>query len=271
MASFLIDLGAPGLMTEDVGDEVRLTAHFTDPAPVAAVERFCSELPELFPLLRADAVRVRAERVAEEAWADNWKANFPPLTVGKRLFIHPPWVRKVPPGRVCIVIDPGMAFGTGHHATTRGCLVLLEQFLAGARCESVLDLGTGSGILAIAAVKLGAERVWALDVDKEACRAALENARANDVADRISVCESADGVAGQHGLVLANLLATQLVECTPQLVGWLRSGGVVIGSGILHDEEEEVACVWRQAGFDLRGRCEEDGWVTMAWELASES
>jgi ribosomal protein L11 methyltransferase len=269
VAAFLIDLGAPGLVTEDAhGGVVRLTAHFEGDAPLAEVRSFCTRLDDLTP--GAGHAQIETRIVTPEAWAENWKSHFPPLCIGERFFIHPPWVQDVPAGRLGVEIDPGMAFGTGQHASTCGCLVLLERVLAEKPSALVLDLGTGSGILAIAAARLGAARIWAVDVDPEACRVAQENVVVNRVDDRVWVCNSLDAVAARCDLVLANLFANQLVALTEPIVQHLRPGGVVIGSGILANEEATVTSAWRGAGLSPVTRHEEAGWVTVACKAGSE-
>jgi ribosomal protein L11 methyltransferase len=267
VAAFLIDQGAPGLVTEDVHGMVRLTAHFEGTAPRAEIRSFCARLDDLMPGTRDAQIDTRI--VTQEAWAENWKDHFPPLYIGERLFIHPPWVQDVPTGRLGVEIDPGMAFGTGQHASTRGCLVLLERALARKPSALVLDLGTGSGILAIAAVRLGAARVWAVDIDPEACRVAQENVVVNRVDERIWVCNSLDAVREPCDLVLANLFANQLVELTEPIVEHLRPGGVVIGSGILANEEATVTDAWSCAGLSPFARHDEEGWVTVACQAGS--
>jgi len=263
VASFLMDQGAPGLVTEEMQGSVRLTAHFAGEAPLAEVRGFCVRLDELVPGTGSASIESRI--VTEEAWAENWKRHFPPIAIGERLFVHPPWVREVPDGRVGVEIDPGMAFGTGQHATTRGCLILLERLLPGGPDVTVLDLGTGSGILAIAAARLGASRVWAVDVDPEACRTARENTKVNGVEALVHVCDSLEVVRERCDVLLANLFATQLVDLAPALAERLRPGGILIGSGLLNSEEESVAGTWTHVGATPLARHEEEGWVTLAW------
>ena len=127
VGSFLIDLGAPGLVTEEGHNGTRITAHFLGDVPLDAIEQFCRELLDLFP--GSSRPRIQVEPVADTDWAENWKLHFPPLAIGDRLYVHPPWIEEVPDGRVAVVINPGMAFGTGHHPSTRGCLLLLEGLL----------------------------------------------------------------------------------------------------------------------------------------------
>jgi ribosomal protein L11 methyltransferase len=185
IASFLFDRGAPGLQTEETDGSVRITAHFSAVAPLAALQTFLASLRELFPAAAAPLVDV--ERIADTGWAQNWKAHFPPLLIGERVFVRPPWIAAAPADRIDIVIDPGMAFGTGHHASTRACLVLLERALRACPKARVLDIGTGSGILAIAAAKLEAGTVWGVDTDPDACAVAAQNAALNGVGDRVGI------------------------------------------------------------------------------------
>jgi ribosomal protein L11 methyltransferase len=258
--SFLLDCGAPGLETEERGAVTRITAHFDEAPPLAALQRCLDRLAELHPELpRPD---VETATVSDSGWAENWKAHFPPLTIGKRLFVHPPWIDQAPSGRHSIVLDPGMAFGTGHHASTRGVLVLLEAALRpGAR---VLDLGTGSGILAIAARKLGAGEIWAIDIDPDACTVAAENAAVNDVHD-LHIGTDLEAAHGLFDVVLANLFAVQLVEFAPMIAGRLVAGGAAIGAGILTAEADAVAGAWRAAGLVSAGEWRDEGWVALAY------
>ena len=264
--SFLLDQGAPGLQTEERDGETRITAHFAEAPPLDAVARYLDGLAELHPALPRP--RVETDTVTDSGWAENWKAHFPPLTVGDRLFVHPPWITEVPPGRVPIVLDPGMAFGTGHHASTRGCLVLLEAALRDRPGARVLDLGTGSGILAIAARKLGAREIWAIDIDADACAVAAENAAVNDVHD-LHIGTDLAAARGPFDVVLANLFAAQLVEFAPTIAGRLAAGGAAIGAGILAAEAEAVASAWRAAGLLADDDWHDEGWVALAYRKPS--
>ncbi len=267
LESFLLDRGAPGLQTEEAGERVRLIAHFAAAAPLAELDAFLAALGELFPA--APRPQIAVDTVADDGWADNWKAHFPPLAIGERLFVHPPWVDRIPAGRIGIVLDPGMAFGTGHHASTRGCLVLLERALRAGPGARVLDLGTGSGILAIAAAKLGAGEVWGIDVDPDACAVAVENAACNQVGDAIRITADATAVPGTFDIVLANLLAGALVDGAAEIAARLRSGGTAIGAGILRDEAPALRRAWRAAGLTDDGEHAEEGWVALAARRAA--
>lgn len=190
--------------------------------------------------------------ISEEDWANSWKDLFRPISVGQRLLVTPSWL---PPasdeGRLVVTIDPGMAFGTGGHETTMLCLECLEEIASSTRELStqessteglpVLDLGTGSGILAIAASKLGARHVDAIDIDQDAVSVARENCRINGVEDRVD-CRAAtlDSIASSYGLILANILAEELVRLAPDIVKRLHGGGYLVLSGILAEKENYV-------------------------------
>jgi ribosomal protein L11 methyltransferase len=263
LSGFLFDHGAPGLETLEGDGQVFLVAHFDDEPPLAALEQFFDTLAGIFPELARPLVRI--QRVSDDAWAESWKDHFPPIEVGTRLFVHPPWIDAIPAGRIGIVIDPGMAFGTGHHESTHGCLVLLQRHMASRPDARVLDLGTGSGILAIAAAKLGAREVWATDIDPDACRIAAENARVNDVASRVRVGGTVDECAGPFDIVVVNILARPLIELAPRIAALLTPAGIAIGSGITADEAASVVEAWRVANLVAHDEYRLGEWVTIAY------
>ena len=210
-------------------------------------------------------------RVVDEAdWAEAWKAHFPVLHVGRRIVVRPTWRRhRAAPGEVVIALDPGMAFGTGLHPTTRLCLAGLEAFsdaagpggLAGAR---VLDVGCGSGILAIAALRLGAADVLGIDIDPIAIEATVANADRNGLRGalraRIGSLPSGEPPVD---LVLANLIASLLVRLAGELAAALRPGGSLLASGIFIDREAEVALALAWAGLRVDRRWAEGDWVAL--------
>jgi ribosomal protein L11 methyltransferase len=177
--------------------------------------------------------------VADQDWAEAWKRDLVPLAVG-RAWVRPSWIAApAPPGCAEVVLDPGMAFGTGAHPTTALCLEALSSLLADRPGASVLDVGTGSGLLAIAARKLGAGRVAGNDTDPVAVRVAQENAARNGVAVEL-VPGPASAIPGSFDLVVANILANTLVELAPVLAARLAPGGVLLLSGLLAGQEGEV-------------------------------
>lgn len=261
VGAFLMEQGAPGLISEDTPEGVRITAHFQSDAPRVALDDFCGRLQEWFP--GSSPVRVSFETTSEQDWAENWKTHFPPLEIGDRLWVHPPWIIDTPPGRLAVTIDPGMAFGTGHHASTRGCLTFLERIMRTGQSPRVLDIGTGSGVLAIAAAKLGAGEVWAIDTDPDACAIAVANAAANDVTSRVHVGADLSAVKGAFDIVVANLFASQLIEMASLIRDRLVSGGTAIGAGILAMESAQVRSAWEAVGLAAGPTLDEGEWTTI--------
>jgi len=196
---------------------------------------------------------LETSEVADEDWANAWKAHYHPVRIGRRFLVRPLWT-DVPPevDRITLDLDPGMAFGTGLHPTTQLCLEALEDLdLAGKR---VLDLGTGSGILAIAARKLGAEEVLALDLDSVAVEVARGNVAVNGVGEGVAICQGTLPLDAprRFDLVLANIIARVIVDLAPHLADSLEADGVLVASGIIDDREEEVASALRAAGLTVQ-------------------
>ena len=207
-----------------------------------------------------------------EDWAESWKAYFPPLQLGQRTVIVPTWREyQARPGDIVLRLDPGMAFGTGLHASTRLCLVALEQFIAPGLC--VLDVGTGSGILAISAALQGAARVDAIDTDPVAVDVTLENAALNHVEDRVCVTQGTlpgDAPQGMpihtgtdYELLLVNILAEIIIGMADGIAGALASGGHVIASGIIKSKSEAVAQALTQAGLVVDKAIPDGDWIAL--------
>lgn len=237
----------------------------------AAAEAAANEVAEALGHLQAFGLRaigdLRTRIVHEEDWAAAWKAYFPVLRIGRRIVIRPTWRRhRRGPDDVVIAMDPGMAFGTGLHPTTRLCLAAMEPLaddgrLAGAR---VLDVGCGSGILAIAAVRLGAASALGVDTDPIAIEATTANARRNGLVRRVRArVGSLPSGEPPHDVVLANLIAGVLVPLAPALRAELAPGGTLVASGIFIDREAEVCAAFEAAGITVTGRAAEGEWVAL--------
>lgn len=252
--------------------EAELAADALWQAGAAAIEERPGELvaaaADPAPLLAAVAGRWPAavEAVDLDAALDAWREHARPVVVGRRLVVHPPWA---PPeagvaGRRPVVIDPGRAFGHGAHPSTRLVLAALDDLVRGG--ERVLDLGCGSGVLAVAALVLGAATAVGVDVDPAALAAAVDNGRRNGVADRLTVVEGATGTAAPaagYDLVVANLLLPDLVELAPTVERSLAAGGTAVVSGVLDAQRDRLAAAYRDVGLAPLGSAGEDGWLAL--------
>ncbi|MBU0704374.1 MAG: 50S ribosomal protein L11 methyltransferase [Chloroflexi bacterium] len=205
--------------------------------------------------------------VAEEDWAEAWKKQLKVLHIGQRIVIQPSWLDYTPaPGEIIIRLDPGMAFGTGLHPTTQMCLAALEELVNPG--THVLDLGTGSGILAIAAAKLGAGHVLAVDNDPVAVKTARGNVATNGVQETVNLVRgSLADVPERYDLIVVNILAKVIVEMAQQgLANRLRPGGTLIAAGIIADQKLQVVTALKRAGLALTGQQLIDDWVCLVAE-----
>jgi ribosomal protein L11 methyltransferase len=207
------------------------------------------------------------EEVQDADWETSWKQYYKPLEIGERLLVIPQWETAELHGRVPLILDPGLTFGTGSHATTRLCLTALEQAVQGG--ERVLDLGCGSGILSIAALRLGAASARAVDIDEQCLTVARDNAALNDIGpDRYTV-EVGDlltdeafraSLGGGYQIVLANIVADVIIALAPLVRSLMAEGGWFLCSGIIDTRADEVAEKLRAAGLVLAQRQESEGW-----------
>jgi ribosomal protein L11 methyltransferase len=242
-------------------------------AHLAAITAFLAELSQRVPGFIPNPPRVA--RVATEDWSSSWKANFKPLRVGRRLLIVPSWEQVTPdPGDIILRLDPGMAFGTGGHETTRLCLELLEDILDDMPdhpSPSVLDVGTGSGILAMAAAKSGARQVFALDIDPEAIEVARQNIADNNLLDMIT-CDTTplESLRGTFDVILANILAEELVRLSSLLAERLAIGGSLVLSGILAEKEQLVLGGFATLPLQYRETRRQGEWVAIHYTKAGK-
>jgi ribosomal protein L11 methyltransferase len=246
LAAALVDEGASGVEVRD-GEAAPMPGVPAPPAGRAVLVAWFGDRGA------AEAARAafggEVEDVPDQDWGEAWRKGLAPLTVG-RVHVRPSWIAAAPPpGTVEIVLDPGMAFGTGTHPTTALCLAALSDLLSASPRVSVLDVGTGSGLLAIAAAKLGAARVVGTDNDPVALRVAEENAAANDVRVELAA-DPPRAVAGSFEIVVANILANTLVELAPQLAARVAPGGTLLLAGILGPQEDEVRSAYLRLGLE---------------------
>ena len=273
LTNFVWELGALGVVEEESTDgEPRLRAFFSDAMDSATitsgVDRYLAALHALgFARVGAPAVAV----VAETDWAAAWRAHFAPLPIGRRLLVAPPWdVPADADDRLLLCLEPGRAFGTGQHGTTAGCLELLETIVARTRPASALDLGTGSGILAIAAARLGVQTVRAIDSDPDAVASARANVERNGLGSRVT-CDVADAATldtPPAPLVLANLLAAAHRALAQRYQHLVTPGGALVVGGCLDTEAADVMAILAAHGFTPSGERSIEGWTTLAYDHA---
>ncbi|MQG41652.1 MAG: 50S ribosomal protein L11 methyltransferase [SAR202 cluster bacterium] len=206
----------------------------------------------------------------DEDWMESWKSNFGILRIGKRLVIKPTWLEldfTASPDDIVIEIDPGIAFGTGYHPTTDTCLQAMEQHIAPGM--TVLDLGTGSGILTIAAIKLGAGLVTALDIDSQAVTAARRNFKRLGINKQVRLGQGSvphpTAPAGDFDLAVANISARGVADRCPFILTALKPGALFIASGLLNTQKEEVAAVVEPLGFSLISEWPQEEWTTLLY------
>ena len=229
------------------------------PAQVARIESTLAAAGMLSGSRRPTAPR----RIVDPGWATQWKRRFMPLRVGRRLLIVPPWKQPAAGGRFKIIIEPAQAFGTGHHPTTRGMLTLIETECAARQFENALDLGTGSGVLAIAMERLGIEKVMALDNDPVAIESAHHNAKLNALERRIKFATTPlASIRRRFDLIAANITAAVLIEFASTLKRLLAADGRLILSGMLASEVRQITASYRPELRCLKSRIER-GWAAL--------
>ncbi len=289
LAEFLVDLSGRGVCIDNQTLDT-FSLDTVAEAPVLTVrayfstgtelENHLSEVTKFLTNLCAghvgfDVQLPNVSMVRQEDWATSWKQHFHTSPLGRRLVLKPSWEEfAASEEQVVIEIDPGMAFGTGTHATTRLCLEALERIFDGIAPLSlattpppeVLDVGTGSGVLAIAARKLGAGRIVAVDIDSEAVQVASDNLANNGVTSDLDVSTtSLSHIDGSFSIVLANILAEDLIRMSPELAAHLLPGGLLILSGILTDREQGVMAACTSCGLRLEEATHQEEWSCLVY------
>lgn len=264
--------GTTGLeVSEDGSDFVTLRAYFDLAPDIARMRQEIIASLRQLNLPDSGLRRVDSLTIADQDWLAEWKKGYEPVEIGNRMIVSPSWKRDQVAGtdRIIIQIDPGMAFGTGTHETTRGCLEMLEKHWRGG---SLLDVGTGTGILAIAAIKLHpGSIVTGFDVDPEAITVAEENAAINCVGDEIELeVNRLSSYAGrQFDVVVANLTADVIIPLAGEFPEVIKPGGMLIVSGILTEQGDEVLEALRSEGFEMIEAKPDGEWVTFTLESVS--
>lgn len=287
LSNLLFECGAEGVSIEDprdlynrkIQDKDNMGCDLTPPAANAPIEVKgffpVEDWPETEKMLQQrlqalfaesdDYYTYMTEEIKDEQWADAWKEFYQTEKLGERIVVKPTWkTYQAADNEIVIELDPGMAFGTGGHATTKNCLRLIEkERLAGKR---VLDIGTGSGILAICSAKLGAASVLAVDIDADAVKIATENITQNGVANVVTAeCgDLLEKVTGQYNVIIANIVADVIIQLLGGIEQFLTDDGVFIISGIIDTREDDVQAAIAKTSLQIKEIVREDGWVAMS-------
>lgn len=293
VSQLLMDAGSSGTMIEDkndvalnqrpegqwdiideeiarrIGDDVKVTGYYEVDASLGDRVRFVEgelrRLREMELGFDAGKLALQEQTFAEEDWAENWKKAFKPLRLGAHMVVKPGWADcELRSGDKVIEIDPGMAFGTGTHETTGMCVELVEKYVRPG--QTAIDVGTGTGILAIAAAHMGARDVLAIDIDRVAVRVAAENIRLNGFEDKIR-CAAGDlleNVNEVADVVIANIIADVIIQMAAPVRAHIAPGGLFICSGISAERKQDVLDALKGADYDVLDVCERGGWCAMA-------
>jgi ribosomal protein L11 methyltransferase len=271
ISNFLVEQGAKGAEEVDEGlNWTRLKTYFpqdgSEKRAIRSLRRYLRSLRIIHPEI--SSIRIETTSVPDQDWGQNWKRFFKPFQVTSRVVIKPPWSSfRLKKGQISIDITPGMAFGTGTHATTKLCIRALERYLK-RKQVSVLDVGTGSGILSIVAARLGAGEVLGLDTDGVAVAMAKENVKQNRVSDTVKISRGSIGNARKKfDVVVANIDLKRLRKMRCPLLHHLRSSGFLILSGILEGEEVRISQYYTETGLLRWAKAsQEEEWVCLTFQ-----
>jgi ribosomal protein L11 methyltransferase len=282
LANFLMELGAGGVVTDGArsapcsgtsplnkGEYCRVTAYLKDDGAfrshIDSLHRYLDALADIHGL--TDVPQVELTPIREQDWSTQWQKLFSTCRIGRRMVIKPTWEQYARrPDDVVIAMDPGMAFGTGTHPTTRMCLEVIEDLVSRSAppIRSMLDIGTGSGILSIAAAKLGIERIVGIDTDPVAVSTAGKNAAANGVAHRVEICDCPlERIRGHFDLIAANILSETLLQLRTDLRRRLGGRGILILSGILADDAHRLETAFSSKKYRLLDSAIQGEWACL--------
>jgi ribosomal protein L11 methyltransferase len=263
----IMEMGSPGFFERD-GDIVAYFEYRPD------IEGLCDDLTGFREVLKSSgldsAFSFEYSLIPGKDWNESWKKSFAPIDVGDNLTIVPSWI-KPDTDRIPVIIDPGMVFGTGHHETTRRCLALIEKYSRDSGKKNFLDVGTGTGILAIGAARLGFGHVTGVDTDGSAVDAAAYNVSLNGFKNVTIGKGSIPDVAGVFDVIAANLLSETLIAIARDIASRLSNEGIAILSGMLTGQEDDVIKAMEDAGLTLTDKAEDGKWVTLIFSLPPSS
>jgi ribosomal protein L11 methyltransferase len=289
LGNFLTETGAQGVFQESLepqapgdfldaqGGEI-IKAYFPQDVRsekrIAQVQKYLESLSEIFAYLATPTLQT--EIISDPDWGEQWKKYFKPIRVSNNIIVKPTWERYAPSSRdIVIEIDPGMAFGTGQHASTRMCIEALEDIIMKDRSVKdwkVLDIGCGTGILGITAAKLGAEHVTCVDIDKKAIEIARENAAINHVDDKMEIInQDAATLKEPRNLIIANLTAKLLLKIRPTLINLLEPEGYMIISGIIEQDAKNIEENFSVAPLTQNRVITEKEWVCYVFKKSSSA
>ncbi len=271
LSDFLLGLDAFSV-AEDLLDsgKVEVSAYFSQDVDIDHVmERLEAYAGFLDSLIDGTSVgNIKVEDFDEESW-QAWKTTLKKVRVSDRIIIRPPWEQYCPAdSEVVIEINPSLAFGTGHHESTRLCIRLIERLLEAPYLKSMLDAGCGSGVLSIVAAKLGAKRVVAFDIDKVAVEEAKKNLKRNSVSDDVDlVCGYIDSIRGKFDLIVANISVEELLGMRDELEPRLSEGGSVVMSGIPFSRRDEMLSGMETSSLVLRDEFRDGDWIALVFSV----
>jgi ribosomal protein L11 methyltransferase len=270
VSDFLLGFDSMGV-AEDIEEGkgiVEISAYFPVEADLNIVKEslrnYCSFLEKYLPAFSLG--NIDEEEVDHSSW-EVWRQFLKTVRVNEKVIVRPPWAEYQPDeDEIVIEINPSMAFGTGHHETTRLCIRAMQEIIQNNKVGSVLDVGCGSGILAISAVKLGADWALGLDDDPIAVKEAKENLQRNSVSDRVKLfCGQIENINGKFDLIVMNISAEAVLHCGEVIRSRLNSKGILITSGITSTRSDEVVSALEGMGFNLDSKMTDGGWVALVF------
>jgi ribosomal protein L11 methyltransferase len=259
----LMEEGSPGVEIEEYDGLVRIKGYF--PVDTMTSERLLT-LKRALPRIEGFKATITCRTLRERDWGKSWKKFFKPVRIGKHIIVKPAWkkVADKENKNIIIEIDPGRAFGTGTHVTTQMALVALEEFISPPENVELLDVGCGTGILSVAALKLGAQRALAIDTDPTAIKEAEKTIRINGIDNGIDVrCGGIEKLGGTFSIVVANITAEVLTQLAGQLASRLKKDGYLVLSGILEEQASAVHDAFASLGFKKCKAYQKEGWMAL--------